>query len=240
MKDVPKNMRRTGMLLFRDAFMEAVSSSNSMCVVHTAHAAEILLKARIAQEHLLLIFSKLPNADFKQDALTLSNLLENGQTFSYAELPNRLRATTGIKIEQLDKYLEFGQLRNQIIHFSMANADNLDVLTLRYSLEVLDPLVECFWGKSVIDFITNAPPNYYPGFVDCGFFEDSLREKLEIDQRLKRLLGEKSRKAWEELNAHRDEMKRLNSFETDKDWEVEYAQYEDWEELNPAYQEMED
>ncbi|MEP0873679.1 hypothetical protein NDA01_28500 [Trichocoleus desertorum AS-A10] len=99
MRDVPKSMRRTGMLLFRDAFMEAVQGQNLMCVVHAAHAAEILLKARIAQEHPLLIFSKLPKPRLKDNsALTLMDLLEDGYTISYGELPDRLWATTGIKM----------------------------------------------------------------------------------------------------------------------------------------------
>ncbi|MTJ52431.1 hypothetical protein FJR38_07000, partial [Anabaena sp. UHCC 0253] len=62
MKDVPRNMRLTGMFLFRSALIEASRGEIPMCVVHTAHAAEILLKARIAQEHPLLIFSKLPKS----------------------------------------------------------------------------------------------------------------------------------------------------------------------------------
>ena len=53
-RDIPRNMRRTGMLLFRGAFIEACHGENLLCVVHVAHAAEILLKARIAQEDPLL------------------------------------------------------------------------------------------------------------------------------------------------------------------------------------------
>ncbi len=87
---VPRNMRRIGMLLFRDAFMEALRNQQLLCVVHAAHAAEILLKARIAQEHPLLIFSKLPKSLPTKDALTLIDLLENGRTLSYDELPDQL------------------------------------------------------------------------------------------------------------------------------------------------------
>lgn len=221
MKDVPKSMRRTGMLLFRNAFMEALQGAKPMCIVHAAHAAEILLKARIAQEHPLLIFSKLPKADPKKDALTLIDLLESGRTFSYEELPDQLWATTGIKINGLQQYREFGRLRNQIVHFSIANVDALDILTIRYSLEVLDPLVESFWGKSVIDFVTKDPQDYYANFVGSGLFEDSIRKVFPIDQRLRQLLGNASREAWERLNAHLKEMERLDSSKPTKYWESE-------------------
>ena len=227
MKDVAKNMRRTGMFLFRDAFMEALQGEKSMCVVHAAHAAEILLKARIAQEHPLLIFSKLPKADPNKNTLTLIDLLESGRTLSYEELPDQLWATTGIKIERIEQYRAFGRLRNQIVHFSMVNANKLNVLTIRYSLEFLDPLVESFWGRSVIAFITNDPRGDYADFVGSGLFEDSIRKALTIDQRLRQLLGEGSRKACENMRAHLEEMDRLDRSKTSKDLE---AEWEAWKE----------
>lgn len=223
MKDVPKNMRRTGMLLFRDAFMEALQGAKPMCVVHAAHAAEILLKARIAQEHPLLIFSKLPKAEPDKSSLTLIDLLESGRTLSYEELPDQLWATTGIKIERVQQYREFGRLRNQIVHFSMANVEALDSVTIHYSLEVLDPLVESFWGSSVIDFITRDPHAHYASFADSGLFEDAIRKAFVIDERLRRLLGDASKAAWERMNAHHEEeMERLDRAKTAKNLEAEY------------------
>lgn len=216
MQDVPKNMRRTGMLLFRSGFMEALQGQTPMCVVYVAHAAEILLKARIAQEHPLLIFSKLPKRNVNQNNLTLIDLLENGRTFSYEELPDQLWAVTGIKIDRVDSYRQFGRLRNQIIHFSIANVANLDILTLQYSFNILDPLVESFWGKSVIDFIKNDF-NYADLFF-TGMFEDWIIKKgFSIDQRLRRVLGETSKKAWAELDKQDKEF--------NKDIKVDYESY---------------
>lgn len=226
MEDVPKNMRKTGMLLFRGAFMEALQGDTMMCVVHTAHAAEILLKARIAQEHPLLIFSKLPKPNSSGNALSLIDLIENGRTLSYEELPDHLWATTGIKVEPLEQYRDFGRLRNQIIHFSMPGANSLDLLALRYAFEVLDPLVESFWGRSVIDFVKNDPHPDYSGLFDSGIFEDSIRKKgFSIDARLRRLLGESSRKACEEMYIHLEVMREADKHKTDEDW---HAEYEDW------------
>ncbi|MBD1842801.1 hypothetical protein H6F89_05125 [Cyanobacteria bacterium FACHB-63] len=225
-KDVSKNMRRTGMLLFRDAFLEALQGERRMCVVHAAHAAEILLKARVAQEHFLLIFSRLPKSDPNKDALTLAALLENGRTFSYEELPDQLWATTGIRIERLNQYREFGRLRNQIIHFSTANAKELNLLTLRYSLEVLDPLVESFWGRSVIDFIENDPFIYLP----AERLENLIRQSgCAIDERLRRILGENSREAWESMQAYFKELREHDESLPSEYWEAaeEAKQYED-------------
>lgn len=236
------------MFLFRSAFMEALHHEKPMCVVHAAHAAEILLKARIAQEHPLLIFSKLPKASPTKDTLTLIDLLENGRTLSYEELPNQLWATTGIRIDKVEQYRAFGRLRNQIIHLSLVNADTReDELTIRYSLEVLDPLVESFWGKSVIDFITNDP--YYADDVYSGSLEQSIRNFFEIDQRLRRLLGDASKRAWEHLNAHLngsykdatdEEWERWNQSKTSEDWEAEYESFLMSQPENQAKQQAED
>ncbi|GAX45983.1 hypothetical protein NIES4075_70040 [Tolypothrix sp. NIES-4075] len=173
MKDVPRNMKITGMLLFRDAFMEACHGEKLLCVVHAAHAAEILLKARIAQEGLLLIFSKLPTQRKESDdTFSLIDLIEDGHTVSYKQLPEKLLKTTGIKIEQLQQYQEFGRIRDQIIHFSIPNSKKaLDELTILYSLEVLDPLVEIFWGHSVFDFIKNDYFYDRDGFLSSGLLE---------------------------------------------------------------------
>ena len=83
----------------------------------------------------------------------LPELLEKGHTFSYAQLPDQLWATTGTRIDNLEGYKAFGRLRNQIIHFSMANEKDLDFQSLEYAVNILDPLVISFWGKSVIDLL---------------------------------------------------------------------------------------
>ncbi|TYQ31235.1 hypothetical protein PseudUWO310_04620 [Pseudanabaena sp. UWO310] len=213
MKDVPKNMRRIGMLLFRSALFEAIDNRTPMCVVHAAHAAEILLKARIAQEHPLLIFSKLPKSNPSKNNLTLIDLLEDGRTFSYEELPEQLWATTGIKINKINQYKEFGKLRNQVIHFSMANAKNLDKLTLNYSLELLDPLVESFWGRSVVEFIARDPST--SNYISSGILEAHLLDNsFTIDQRLRHLLGDGSQEAYERMRVIAQDEAGRNFYES--------------------------
>jgi hypothetical protein len=200
MKDVAKNMRVTGMLLFRDALLDALKTHRTepiLCVVHMAQAAEILLKARIAQEHPLLIFSKIPAPKDDQQCLSLSDLLEGGRTFSYMELPNQLWATTSIKIDNKKEFCNFGSLRNQLVHFSRTNQTDLDLQTLKYGLDILDPLVKGFWGKSVIDFINEDPwMNYGKPFKVEIEESHSMFEKVERHPRLRGLLGDKAVQDW--------------------------------------------
>jgi len=186
------------MLLFADALREALQGKSRMCVVHMAHAAEILLKARIAQEHPLLIFSKLPKPNNSENTLTLMNLLEGGRTFSYEELPDQLWAATGIKIDCLDEYRKFGRLRNQIIHFSMVNTTSPDTETIKYAFDFLDPLVESFWNRSVLEFVIKDPFHYLHDFK-TGILEDDIRNKYGMNDRLRKLLGDFSSQAWERM-----------------------------------------
>jgi len=201
MKDVPRNMRKTGMLLFRNAFMEACHGDKLICIVHAAYAAEILLKARIAEEDPLLMFDKLPTPPKgSNDDISLIELLETGHSLSYSKLPNQLEKTTGIKIERLEQYQEFGIIRNQIIHLSIANTKKAaDELTLLYSLQLLDPLVESFWSRSVIDFIKNDYLYDMDAFLSSGLLEERIKKIHPIDERLRRLLGENSRENLEIL-----------------------------------------
>lgn len=225
MRDVPRNMRKTGMLLFRNAFMEAFHGDKLICIVHAAHAAEILLKARIAEEDPLLMFSKLPTpSKGSKEELSLIELLESGHSLSYKDLPDQLEKTTGIKIERLKQYEEFGKIRNQIIHLSMSNTEKaVDELTLLYSLQLLDPLVESFWGRSVFDFIKNDYFYDRDGFLSSGLLEERIKKIHPIDERLRRLLGEGSRKNIEMLKS----LPEINEHEESKNPTFEdYLKYE--------------
>ena len=230
-ENISRTMKRKGIFLFCDALIEALDPNfdRRKCLVHVAHAAEIILKARIAQEHPLLIFSRIPKPNPEKMTLTFIDLLENGHTLSYEELPDRLWASTGIKIEGkiLEEYKKFGKTRNQIIHTSMTSENVLREQILCYSLEVLDPLVEVFWGRSVIEFIVNNPQCRYFN----GELEYKIKEFLPINKRLRRLLGEDSKKACEEFQSGL-EMCADDSHMTDEMWKS-YSKYEAERILDP-------
>ena len=64
---------------------------DELSVLLVAHATEILFKAKIAQEHPLLIFEKLPKAtDYE---ISAEDLFLNGHTIEWNSLPKMLWAT---------------------------------------------------------------------------------------------------------------------------------------------------
>ena len=202
LQNVPRKMRLTGMLLFRDGFLEACNGENFLCVVHVAQSAEILLKARIAQENLISIFSNPSEINLKNNNLTQLEwleLVENQHTLKYWQLPGKLLETVGINIkrERIEQYQKFGKLRNAIVHLGSSREQKLDKITIRYSLQLLDPLVESFWGRSVFDFIRYDLMSEYSSLLAQGFLETKIKKFLPIDTRLRRVLGEKSKKSLE-------------------------------------------
>ena len=108
LKDIPKTMLGLGLAALSSAQYHAslINPGNlywdEFSVLESVHAAEILIKARIAQEHPLLIFESLPKSTtYQNESLRYQHLLEHAKTFQFFDLPNRLRATTGIKIKGL-------------------------------------------------------------------------------------------------------------------------------------------
>jgi hypothetical protein len=133
-----------------------------------AHATEILFKARIAQEHPLLIFSKLPGVEESpKRKLDFDDLLYRGRSLSYAELPGVLSMTAGYEIPKLDLYRDFGKLRNAIVHFAAPKNDYSERV-LRFAFEVVQPAIATFWGDSI-----------FVAYEDFGEEREYLEEKLE-------------------------------------------------------------
>jgi hypothetical protein len=89
----------------------------------------------------------------------------------YSELPEVLWATTGYRIKELDRYQKFGELRNIIVHFSAAPDCEASTETLKFALEVLDYIVQDFWGESLI---------YYSQEWDDAIISDGyLQEQID-------------------------------------------------------------
>lgn len=125
-------------------------------VLQAAHACEIFLKARLAQEHPLLIFESLPKStadcvNKTTGLLDFESLLEKGQTITYSELPEKVWAATGKKISNVKLYNDFGKLRNSIQHFAAPNKD-VSLLTSQFIYEVIDPFINSEWDMCAIDF----------------------------------------------------------------------------------------
>jgi hypothetical protein len=145
-----------------------------LSVLQAAHAAEILIKARIAAEHPLLVFDQLPRpAPGRLDRLDVGDLFEKARTVQYAELPERLWATTGIRIPRADLFLDFGRLRNMIQHFAAPDA-HLRQRTLEFIVNVLDPFIGEQWGLFAIDYNEEYGDHYE------HIFETLVRRNLRL------------------------------------------------------------
>jgi hypothetical protein len=154
-REVAAHMREFGLSILGRAISDATFSemtrpfAHALSVVHAARGAEIVIKARIAEEHPLLIFSRLPALSSTPGQLTIGQLFEHGRSIEYFDLPNVLWAATGYRIRQLEAYRSFGSLRNRIIHFAVP-AINHSLEALRFCVEVMEALVHDFWDDSAI------------------------------------------------------------------------------------------
>jgi hypothetical protein len=135
---------------------------SELSVLQAAHAAEILVKARIAQEHPLLIFESLPRPN-KPDVgqLELVQLIEQGRTYQYADLPDRLWATTGIRLPNVELYRSFGKLRNAIQHFAPPDHRDASQEAAQFIFAVIDPFINSCWGLFAIDYNEDYEPYVY-------------------------------------------------------------------------------
>lgn len=157
--DVPSKMLRLGLgalaHALRLSFYYNLENEywGEMSVLNAAHAAEILIKARIAQEHPLLIFEEVPRASqSRKAALDFEDLLAKGKTLNFADLPDRLWATTGTTVPEPGRYKSFGQLRNAIQHFAAHPQRKASERTLEFVFTVIDPFINTNWGLFAIDF----------------------------------------------------------------------------------------
>lgn len=123
---------------------------HELAVLQAAHSAEILFKARIAQEHPLLIFEDFPK--ITSDEITVEDLFAKGKTIEWSDIPTRLWATTGIRVDNTEQFRNFGKLRNCIQHFAPPSGIDVVDETLRFIYETIDPFINECWGLFAIDY----------------------------------------------------------------------------------------
>jgi hypothetical protein len=158
LKDVAERMKDLGLGALTHALRLSLycdpgnPSWGDLSVLNAAHAAEILIKARLATEHPLLIFTQIPKSTQAVGAmLDFEDLFARGQTIDFQDLPERLWAATGIRLPNLDVYARFGKLRNAIQHFAPPTS-RASTQTLKFIFRVLDPFIFQTWGLYAIDF----------------------------------------------------------------------------------------
>ena len=154
---------------------------HAMAVLHAAHGAELAIKARIADEHPLLIFNSLPKSGTTTEQLSIKELFEQGRTIQFNELPEALWAATGIRMNRVEQYQKFGKYRNIIMHFA-APAEDWSTLTMEFLFQVVEPMVHEFWGESIIAYA----PLWDEVTVAEGYLEKRLkRSGIEITQSMR-------------------------------------------------------
>ncbi|MFY7886356.1 MAG: hypothetical protein ACOVOV_16080 [Dolichospermum sp.] len=142
-----------------------------LSVVQAAHGAEMIIKARIAEEHPLLIFKEFPKSNKTDGLLSIKELFEYGKTIMYSDLPEVLWATTGYRMREVERFRSFGNLRNSLVHFAPRNDIDAATETLKFSFEVLDPIVRDFWDESFV--------GYCEEWDEVIIGEGYLRQQLE-------------------------------------------------------------
>ncbi|MBE5988709.1 hypothetical protein BXY41_12152 [Lacrimispora xylanisolvens] len=157
--DISKSMKEIGLAALASANRHAAfhdGSSplmNELAIIQAAHAAEIIFKSRIAEEHPLLIFDQLP--EYKKgicNPLSIERLLDKGRTIDWNKIPTILWATTGITMPDIDRFVSFGKLRNGLQHFGiMDKSKNALIETLEFVFKVVDPFINNCWNLYAVD-----------------------------------------------------------------------------------------
>lgn len=176
-KEIAEHMKDFGLsLLARSIYSASYSEmgqpfSHALAVVHAAHGAEIVVKARIAQEHPLLLFPDPPKATVTPGLLSVTELFTHGRSHDFGDLPRILWAATGYRMRDQKAWADMGKLRNAIAHFAVPEKD-LAKEALKFCFEIVEPMTEDFWKESAI------PEIHY---IDGSTVTDGyLREALDL------------------------------------------------------------
>ncbi len=180
-KNIPKNILSLALGALATANYHAIyldmanGTWAEQSVLQAAHAAELLIKAKISEKNPLLIFSDLPQDLMKNSKnVNIQNLVENARTYKYQDLPSLLWTITGTKLSNVETYKAFGRIRNAIQHFHPPEAMDFRKETLKFVFEVIDPLLKECWGLHAIDYNEDYETHQY-------FLEALINQGIEFN-----------------------------------------------------------
>lgn len=130
---------------------------HNFAILQTAHAAEIILKAIIAEQHPSLIFRDFPRLtrDFEDKSISF-NLFEDRETLDYNQLPDKLWETREYKLKGENLYRRLGKLKNTIPYILVQEQQNPNQEILTFIYEAIDPLIQDFWGLYAVHYVDLA------------------------------------------------------------------------------------
>jgi hypothetical protein len=132
-----------------------------ICVLNTAHAGELFLKAIIAKEHPLLIFKDIFNLDDNSGKLLdIEKLIKRGRTHDFERLPQILWATTDNRIPNPSCFERLRLARNAIQHFCAPDEQDFRALSLEFIYTIIDPLISKAFNLCAIEFHEDPSVSY--------------------------------------------------------------------------------
>jgi hypothetical protein len=159
LKDIPDRILQLAKGALAQANTHAVYSDpgnehwEHICVLNTAHAGELFVKAIIAKEHPLLIFKDIFILDENSGGLLdVETLIKRGRTHDFERLPQILWATTDKRIPNSACFERLRLARNAIQHFCAPDEQDFRALSLEFIYTIIDPLIAEAFGLCAIEF----------------------------------------------------------------------------------------
>jgi len=132
-----------------------------ICILNTAHAGELFLKAIIAREHPLLIFKDVFGLDDNTGSLLdIETLVRRGRTHDFERLPQILWATTGTRVPNQKCFEQLRQARNSIQHFCAPEQQDFRRLSLEFIYTIIDPLIADAFDLCAIEYHEDHSVSY--------------------------------------------------------------------------------
>jgi hypothetical protein len=174
LKDIPHRILNVAIGALTQANQHAVYHDpgmehwEDMCIINSALAGELFIKAIVAKEHPLLIFRDLFQLDdLSNQDLTIEHIIEKGRTDNFEHLPKLLWVSTGERLPDIESFERLRKARNAIQHFcSPSGKIDLRGLALEFLYKNIDPLINKHFNLFAIEYHEDVSAGY-DYVVDC-------------------------------------------------------------------------
>jgi hypothetical protein len=162
-------------------FDPGMEHRQSLAPLAAAHAGELVLKALIAKEHPLLLFSNIGEKTTDNE-IDLDWLLKNGRTHDFSKLPSVLWATSGIRVPNIDSYRRIAAIRNQIQHFVDDRDVDVQYDCLQFIYSIIDPLLHEHFGIIACEFHEDEFHDYVIGCLLSHQIKFTVPKHIELTE----------------------------------------------------------